>query len=583
MDALRQRLLSLPFFQSLDPEALTEIIDRSCWHSLSGGWRLFLEGEPSEALHFVISGRLIVVRDGPDGEEVVGYVRTGEPVGEMSLLSGEGHSASVFALRDTEILSIARDDVENIIHEHGEFAGALSRVILTRARHPKASFQQSAPRIFALVASSPSIDINAYAKDLADRIARYDVKVNWTPIQDGAPDSMAFDRMEEAHDIVLLATRVDGGAWYRFVIRHADRFLLFARRDAKPPRPFPLTTETGERARKFRLVDLIMLHEGAPACAIADWADAISASRVINCRGGPCVERLARIVCGKSVGLVLSGGGARAYAHIGAVFALREAGVPIDFVSGASMGAIIAACVANGWNNEEIETRIKDAFVESNPLGDHVLPVVALTKGKRVEERLEKHFGDALIEEMTLPFFCVSSDITTGEARIHRRGVLRKALRATISLPGILPPVIDGDALLVDGAVINNFPTDIMSATHRGLTIGIDVARRGAINIDAFRDPPGFFSWVSQHGVRAAPPIVSLLMRTATARHERVLKIHPADIMIAPSVEGVELRDWDEYDEAVSDGYNTTRAAIEAHRRSLASIIGPAESDGGEH
>ena len=580
MDCIRDRLTELGFFQELDPEALNDIAATACWQSVAGGWPFFLEGDPSNTLHFILSGRAIVVRRGPDGEEVVGYVRAGEPVGEMSLLSGEVHSASVFALRDTEVLSLNREDFDRIVHEHGEFAGALSKIILRRARHPTSSFQKSAPRIFALVSTSPSIDINAHAEDLRSRISRYGVKVTWMPIQESAPDSTTFDNMEEAHDIVLLATRVDEGAWYRFVLRHADRFLVLARRDAKPPTPFPLTTETGERSRKFRLVDLVMLHEGAPACEVIEWVDAISASRVINCRGSLCIERLARIIAGKSVGLVLSGGGARAYAHIGAVRALREKNVPIDFVSGASMGAIIAACVANGWDSEEIEMRIRDAFVSSNPLGDHVFPVVALTKGLRVEERLEKHFGDRLIEELDVPFFCVSSDLAIGEARIHRRGSLRHALRATISLPGILPPVIDGDALLVDGAVINNFPTDIMAITHRGLTIGIDVARRGVINVDAFRDPPGFFSWIAQNGVSGAPPIVSLLMRTATARHERTLKIHPADIMVAPSVQGVDLRDWERYEEAVSEGYKATRAAIEKSWPSLEGIAAAANAAG---
>lgn len=578
MEAVKRRISELPFFDGLDPEALDAIAERGVWQSVGGGWPLFMEEEPSRALHFNLAGRLIVVRRGPEGEEVVGYVRAGEPVGEMSLLSGEAHSASVFALRDTEILSLARDDVEALIHDHGEFAGALARVILARARHPKASFQQSAPRIFALIASSPSIDIDARAKNLAGRIGRYGLQATWMPAGEDAPDGREFDAVEEAHDVVLVAARPGASAWYRFVLRHADRFLVFARRDAKPPKPFPMTTEAGERARKFRLVDLVMLHEGVPACPIAEWIDAIGAARVINCRGDACTERLARIIGGKSIGLVLSGGGARAYAHIGAVQALREAGVPIDFVCGASMGGIIAACVAMGWKGEEIERRMREAFVESNPLGDHVLPVVALTRGQRVEERLLKHFGDALIEELSIPFFCVSSDITLGEPRIHRRGLLRKALRASIALPGILPPVVDGDALLVDGAVINNFPTNIMATMHRGLTIGIDVAERGTIDIDAFRDPPGFFSWIWQHGFSAAPPIVSLLMRTATARHERTLKVHPADIMIAPQVPGVELRDWGEYDEAVADGYNAARAAIEERWYTLNAIAAAAQT-----
>ncbi|MHA7872178.1 MAG: patatin-like phospholipase family protein [Hyphococcus sp.] len=573
MKTIRDRLTALPFFQDLERRTLDDLAARGDWLSLAGGWELFRQDTPSSALHFNLSGRLIVVRTSPEGEEqVLGYVRAGEPVGEMSLLSGEAHTASVFALRDTEILSLQRDDVEALIHDHGEFAGALTRIILSRSRHPGASFQQSSPRVFALIGSSPSIDINARAKDLATRISRYGLRAAWLPVGDGAPQDRAFEEAESGNDILLVAAKVDGSAWYRFALRHADRFVVFARRDARPSVPFPLAMETGARAKKFRLVDLVMLHEGAPACPVTEWSDAIDAARVINCRSESCVERLARIIAGKSVGLVLSGGGARAYAHIGAVKALREAGVPIDFVSGASMGGIVAACVAMGWSDEEIEERIRDGFVESNPLGDHVLPVVALTKGARVEERLFKHFGDVRIEDLRLPYYCVSSDLVLGEPRVHRSGLLRDALRASIALPGILPPVIEGGALLVDGAVTNNFPTDIMATMHRGLTIGIDVARRGAIDIEAFRDPPTFFGWVAQHGFSAAPPIVSLLMRTATARHERMRQVHPADIMIAPPVEGVELRDWKKYDLAVREGYNAAKAAIDERWYTLNAI-----------
>ena len=577
MQAIFERLSEFPFFQDLDETALRAVADSGAWQSVAGGWELFRQGEASNALHFNLSGRLIVVRRSLEGQEdVLGYIRTGEPVGEMSLLSGEAHTASVFALRDTEILSLQRDDVESLLREHGDFASALARVILARSRSPGASFQQSAPRVFALIGSSPSIDVDARAKDLAARISRYGVRTTWMPASEDAPLAREFDHAEEKYDVLLLAARVDGSPWYRFVLRHADRFLVLARRDARPSRPFPLALEAGERAKKFRLVDLVMFEEGTPACPIVDWADAIDAARIINCRGTACVERLARIIAGKSVGLVLSGGGARAYAHIGAVKALREAGVPIDFVSGASMGGVIAACVAMGWSDEEIETRIRETFVESNPLGDHVLPVVALTRGARVEERLLKHFGDTLIEDMTVPFFCVSSNLVEGAPRIHRSGVLREALRASIALPGILPPVVDGDALLVDGAVTNNFPTDIMAMVHRGVTIGIDVARRGVIDIEAFRDPPGFFSWIAQNGFSAAPPIISLLMRTATARHEQTLKVHPADIMIAPQVLGVELRDWTQYDKAVEDGYQAAKAAIEDRWYTLNTIASAA-------
>lgn len=577
MDAIRAHLRNLPFFARLDAATLSDIADASVWQSLPGGWELFSQGAEAQALHINLSGRLIVVRETAEGdEEVIGYVRSGEPVGEMAILSSEPRSASVYALRDTELLSIARADIERLIHDHGDFAAALARLVLERTRRPEQSFLRGAPRIFALIGTSPSINIDAQAKDLAARISAYKLNVSCFPCSETAPESRAFDLLENAHDVVLLAARVDDTPWYRFVQRHADRFLVFARRDARPPKPFPLSMEAGARARKFRLVDLVMLHEGTHSGATAEWMNVIGASRVFNCHGGPCFDRLARIIAGKSIGLVLSGGGARAYAHIGAVKAMREKGVPIDFVCGASMGAVVAACIAIGWPQEEMEARIREAFVASDPLGDFVLPVVALTRGGRVETRLKTHFGETRIEDLTTPFFCVSSNVVDGAARVHNTGLLREALRASIALPGILPPVVDDHALLVDGAVINNFPTDLMTTLHRGLTIGVDVAREGPIDIDAFRNPPGFFPWIASHGLSEAPPIVSLLMRAATARRERFDKPRPADIMIAPEAPGVELRDWKEYEPAVASGYETAMAAVEENWAALEPIARPA-------
>ena len=573
MQQTLDRMRGLPFFRSLDEDTLTAIAKAGRWYSIAGGWALYEQGAPASRLHFLLSGRLIVVRSSEDGEDVVGYIRAGEPVGEMSILAGQDRSASVFALRDSEILSIDRAELETFLDDHGDLAGELGRLALARARSTKATIRRSSPRIFALVETSPSIGVDQYGQKLARKIEAMGLRAKFWPVEENAPDGIEFDRQEEEHDIIIMAARVDNTAWYRFVLRHADRFLVLARRDACPPQPFPMVTEHGGRARKFRLVDLVMIKEGLSACATQDWIDAVGATRVFHCRSSSCIDRLARVMAGRSVGLVLSGGGARAYAHIGVIKALREKGVPIDLVCGASMGAIVAACVAMGWDDDELKYRIQDAFVASNPLGDHVLPVVALTRGRLVEERLLKHFGAALIEDIEVPFFCVSSELTEGKAYVHRGGLLREALRASISLPGILPPIVHGDALLVDGAVINNFPTDIMTTMHRGLTIGVDVARRGTIDAADFADPPGFFSWVRRHGLSMAPPIVTLLMRAATARQEQVLKVHPADVMIAPQVPGVGLRDWKSYDVAVEDGYRAAMETMDAHSSDFSEAI----------
>ena len=574
MQGAFDRCRELPYFRVFDDASLTALIERGRWFSLTGGMSLFRQEEPSDAVYFVLTGRLIVVRHSDAGEEVLGYVRSGEPVGEMSLLAGEAHSASVYALRDSELLAVDKDAAEFLLENSADFAHALANSIVRRARHPNDSFKHASPRVFALIGSSPSIDIEGHARAIRKLIETYDRRAIIVSEPETFADS-AFDDIEVAHDVVIVTARVGDSYAYRFALRHADRFFVFARQDARPPRPFPLATAEDAPARKFRLVDIVMLHEGMKSGGVADWVDAVDANRIFHISGPRTEERLARAIAGRTVGVVMSGGGARAYAHIGAVKALRERHVPIDFIAGASMGAIVGACVAMGWSDAEIEARIRDGFVASNPLGDHVLPVVALTRGARVEERLKRHFGDTRIEDLETPFFCTSSEMTKGVTRIHRRGLLRDALRASIALPGILPPVVEDGDLLVDGAVMNNFPTDLMTNLHRGVTIGIDVAREGTISPDAFSDPPHFLEWIWRHGLRSAPPIVTLLMRAATARQELRPKDSPADILITPDVTGVELRDWKEYDRAVIDGYAATLGAIDRDWAKLDPIVRP--------
>jgi NTE family protein len=216
-----------------------------------------------------------------------------------------------------------------------------------------------------------------------------------------------------------------------------------------------------------------------------------------------------------------------------------------------------------GWDDGEIEARIRRAFVDSNPLGDYVVPVVSLSRGKRVETRLAEHFGDTLIEDLRIPFYCVSTNLVTASAQVRRSGSLRDALRASISLPGILPPVVDGaNTLLVDGAVVNNFPVDVMKEMHRGPIIGVDVARRSTIDPNDFVDAPDFIGWVTRRGFQTAPPIASLLMHTATLTVDPWMGRDGADLLITPEMADVDLRDWKKFDSAVAAGYEATVAAL---------------------
>jgi NTE family protein len=188
--------------------------------------------------------------------------------------------------------------------------------------------------------------------------------------------------------------------------------------------------------------------------------------------------------------------------------------------------------------------------------------MVAMTKGAKVHDRLLEHFGETEIPDLWLPFFAVSSDLTAGAYHLHRRGQLALALQASVALPGILPPVIDGDHVLVDGAITKNFPTDVMRSMHLGPTVGVDVAEARGLTAQDVEPPASIWRWLASGDWRRGPPIVSILMRTATVStsHEQAAARDYVDVFMAPDIGPVEIRDWKAYDPAVDAGY---RAAVE--------------------
>lgn len=572
-------LKTIPFLEDVPKRALRAAGREARWFSLPAGWELFKAGDISSSIYFVLSGSLGAFRTMADGRsDFVGHIRAGEPVGEMALFEGSvdadgdgipedaPHTSSVYALRDAEILEISRAGFDRLVKAEPEILTAMIRLMLTRLREGRKPNRRNAPKVFALVATSPTIDLKLRAKSLKASLDRFGLTCRIIDEREGTDQPAGFfDQLETENDVVMLVSSVGDSSWYRLSVRQADRIWVVGRADARPSNP--LMPEDSSPARSLKLIDVILLHHGGErqAAEPAEWLEAANAARLLHwdgMDGAPC-DRLARVMAGRSVGLVLSGGGARAYAHIGVVKALREANIPIDFIGGSSMGAVIGACVAMGWEDAEIDRRIRKAFVETNPLGDYVLPVVSMVRGKRVNTRLHEHFGNAEIGDLKIPFFAVSTNLTDGTYRVHRRGLLREALRASISLPGILPPVVHDGEVLVDGAVLNNFPTGVMRELHRGVVIGSDVARAPeGLSAKDFADPPGFFGWVWKNGFSSAPPIAGLLMRSATLSIDPSAGRELVDVLIVPELRDIELRDWEAYDEAVQAGYESAKQAI---------------------
>jgi predicted acylesterase/phospholipase RssA len=279
---------------------------------------------------------------------------------------------------------------------------------------------------------------------------------------------------------------------------------------------------------------------------------------------------------GRTVGLVLGGGGARAFAHVGAVRALCEAGVPIDVVGGTSAGAIIAAQVALGWDAAELYARNRQLACRGRSLIDYTLPLVALLQARRFTRLLHELFGDTCIEDLWLGFWCLSSNLTRAEKIVHQRGPLAAALRASCALPGVLPPVLWGGDVVVDGGLVDTVPVATMNELldGAGSTIAVDVSAE----VDLARDY-AFGSSVS--GVRlvwerlnpfaashlSVPSMAAVLLRSielGSVMHRREHRDASALFVKLPVAHVDRLAfDVDSFERLVEIGYTCTRAALQ--------------------
>ena len=536
------------------------------WFALTGGETLFTEHDPADTLYLLRSGRLGVFRreHGDQPAQFVGVIRPGEPAGEMAMLAGSPHTADVVALRDSEVLALPRDAFFEAARTEPDLMVELSRLMIQRARDRRSG--GSDPSVFGFLSARPR-PIRAFVERIAAAIEAdgYSCQV----IDQSALSSAAewFSRVEDNHDFVLYVAEMDEPAWATLCARQVDRLFVVGQCLLAPPnRPMPHTGVLDARRR----TDLILLRDPRMArpANTGVWLDAIQPGRWFQAMEGDQADadRIARVITGSAVGVVMSGGGARAYSHIGALRALTEAGVPIDFVGGASMGAVVAAGPALGWTQEELEERITRSFVDSDPLSDITFPMLAMTRAKKVERLLEAAYGDVDLADLVRPFFAVSTNLTAGRIEVHRRGLMRRAMRASIAIPGLLPPIVIDRQVLVDGAVLNNLPTETMRQMTSGPMIGIDMSQARGVDPELIQHPPSIWRMLATGAWRRGPPIVSIMMRAATlttdAEIERSRTV--SDILVQPTPDGVDIRDWKAYGPAVDAGYRAMKAELEA-------------------
>ena len=563
------------------------------WQQLPHGQILFNQGDPGDAMYIVVNGRLRIVATHPDGSESeLDEIGAGEIVGEFALITGEPRTATVYAIRETHLARLSQPFFTRLVASYPQAMMQISRKIILR--HPSSLRASAAESIsafnVALIPANQDVPLDEFTQNLAESLAGAgpilhlsSARLNHIYGQEGAAqtplenpttpilDSWMSDQ-ETKFQYILYAADPDWSTWTRRCLRQADRILIVGQSSGDPtPGPVELALSSlGVSAR----TELVILHSASvtrPSGTI-EWLSRRQVQTHHHIQKGDrgCMQRLVRRLIGQPTGLVLSGGAARGFAHLGVFRVIEELGIQIDYVGGTSMGALLSAAFAMGRSYAEMVELARE-FANPKRMFDYTLPLTSLMTSKKTTDILIELFGELHIEDLWFPYYCVSSNLSRAEPLIHRTGLLWKSIRASTAIPGIFTPILHEGDLLADGGAMNNFPVNIMrESVGGGTVIGVNVSQ-------AHETAEGYHFGDSLSGWQLlwsrinpfsepirAPSLAATLVRSLEVSSANQIKISEslADVLIQPDVSHFGMLDFAAFEAISEAGYQAARKQL---------------------
>ena len=563
-------------------EVVSELVRRGEWRRVHAGDVVFVEGEPARSGFVVVSGRLR--RSSETIGSTSGYLAAGSVIGEEGFAGGT-RRVTVEAVRDSVVLEISADDFAELLVEYPRALGPVALGLAAGALPPRRPLDRT-----IAVAVTTGTNVRQLTSRLAEQMSGlgpvahlWSARVDGLLQRPGIAQAVEGDpgeirlleflaQTEHENCYLLLEPDGDDTEWSRRTLRQADVLTIVASASpdaAERERISALVAGAGPRT----LRTLVLVHpEGTDRPRdTAATADRWNPDHVLHVRAGSVSDlgRVARTIAGRPVSLVLGGGGARGFASIGVYRAMAHLGIPVDVVGATSVGAPLGAGIAQASTPDEVEAEAERLF---HGLLDYTLPVVSLLKGERTAASIRERFQGWSIEDLWLPYFCVSTNLTQGRMQIHRRGDVTTALRASVAIPGAFPPVPSGEDLLVDGGVTNNLPADVMRRLHPTSTV-VAVSVAPVLGPKAKADyglsVSGWSAMKSKVGRGPRyPGIVAVLMRSMITgsmdKRDAVVANRDADLMLDLDMRGVGLLDFERVREVAGMGYEAAMPRLEA-------------------
>lgn len=582
-------------FDSLDADVLHDLEEELQMFTLYGGEVLFRQGDPGDFLCLVIRGRVRVrVAGSGRNDAPVAELGSGELVGEMAVVTGEPRTATVDAIRDTQLAKLSRAGFERFMTKHPRSAVlTVSRKLAERLRDTTAGHARRLPSIssLAIVPAHAGAPLREFCEALKSALDKFGTTLHLSSVGvdehlGRAGISQAYERagsnirvvewisnQEMANDYVLYEADQFLSPWTERCVRQADHILIVGDGTADPA-PGEIETELlGSRDRRDCSREwLVLVHREGNPQGTKRWLDTRTVERHFHVRldRSDGIERVARFLTGRAVGLTLGGGFARGLAHVGVFRAFADLGISVDAIGGASMGAMIGALRAMGWDDAKIVREISAGCAQA--FDDLTFPFIAFKTGKKFSEVVRGFFSDIQIEDLWVPYFCISANLNRSELKVHTRGSLAKAVLATTRAPGLFPPVVYEGELHIDGGVINNVPVDIMKAfSNQGITVGVDVSPPHELHPvrDYGDDVSGWQAFwkrlnpFSKHRIYT-PSILLVMIRTLeySGISYKGVRLQYADMYMYPELLKFKRTDFHLAAEIVNAGYECARAKL---------------------
>jgi NTE family protein len=583
------------FFKTPDDILFEQVEKDLTVLALRAGETLVREDERSEELFFVVSGRLRATRRLGQLKQLLGEVVRGETVGELALITGEPRSATVVAVRDSLVARMTRPTFERILAGGPAIAVSVMRTIIERFRHQETHRRAAGRVTICILPVTEGPDLRGFATALVDGIGSFGGTARLLTVQDyeavpasdraeqgnpHGPLARWFDSAEVTTSALVMLADRDATEWTRACLRRADEILLVADADAPVQVSEVESRLLDDESVAVRPVQsLVLLHDAVKRSPLGTqaWLDRRAVARHIHIRPAldRDVKRLARLVTGRAVGLVLSGGGARGFAHVGVINALSDAGMVVDVVGGASIGSVLGGLRAMDVLGEDLVRAARRIFVEhGTPTSDYNLfPMISLAKGKRTRRIIEAAVSeiagrDIGVEDTWITYFCVAANYSTFSEAVLTHGSLSRSLMASFAIPGALPPVVIDGHLYVDGSTVNNLPVDVMQRYGVSKIVAVDLQtdRIRKVDFDRVPDTLSLLFDKLRRGKRQydLPTLPEMLLNASALQstgRQREMRAK-ADICIRPRLNDVGLLDWSKFDEVVRGGYETAREDI---------------------